>query len=67
VARAGTAAGGSGGRPGEQRRPQRKLSAGIYNGITYSEPKGVNIHFSPGHGRRGDHWRQPRSSGTFAW
>jgi 2-polyprenyl-6-methoxyphenol hydroxylase-like FAD-dependent oxidoreductase len=31
-------------------RPQRQLSAGIYNGITYSEPKGVNIHFSPGHG-----------------
>src|SRR5215218_8730919 len=31
-------------------QPQRKLSAGIYNGITYSEPKGVNIHFSPGHG-----------------
>jgi 2-polyprenyl-6-methoxyphenol hydroxylase-like FAD-dependent oxidoreductase len=31
-------------------RPQRKLSAGIYNGITYSQPKGVNIHFSPGHG-----------------
>ena len=31
-------------------RPQRRLSAGIYHGITYSEPKGVNIHFSPGHG-----------------
>ena len=31
-------------------RPQRRLSAGIYNGIAYSEPKGVNIHFSPGHG-----------------
>jgi 2-polyprenyl-6-methoxyphenol hydroxylase-like FAD-dependent oxidoreductase len=31
-------------------RPQRRLSAGIYRGIAYSEPKGVNIHFSPGHG-----------------
>lgn len=31
-------------------RPQRRLSAGIYSGISYSEPKGVNIHFSPGHG-----------------
>jgi 2-polyprenyl-6-methoxyphenol hydroxylase-like FAD-dependent oxidoreductase len=31
-------------------RPQRRLSAGIYNGVTYSEPKGVNIHFAPGHG-----------------
>ena len=31
-------------------RPQRRLSAGIYAGIAYSEPKGVNIHFSPGHG-----------------
>ncbi len=31
-------------------RPQRRLCAGIYSGITYSDPKGVNIHFSPGHG-----------------
>jgi len=31
-------------------RPQRRLSAGIYHGITYSDPKGVNIHLSPGHG-----------------
>lgn len=31
-------------------RPQRHLSAGIYGGVAYSEPKGVNIHFSPGHG-----------------
>ena len=31
-------------------RPQRQLSAGIYHGIEYSEPKGVGVHFSPGHG-----------------
>jgi 2-polyprenyl-6-methoxyphenol hydroxylase-like FAD-dependent oxidoreductase len=31
-------------------RPQRRLSAGIYAGIAYSEPKGVGVHFSPGHG-----------------
>jgi 2-polyprenyl-6-methoxyphenol hydroxylase-like FAD-dependent oxidoreductase len=31
-------------------RPQRRLSAGIYSGIEYSDPKGVGIHFSPGHG-----------------
>jgi hypothetical protein len=31
-------------------RPQRRLSAGIYSGIEYSEPKGVGVHFSPGHG-----------------
>ena len=32
------------------KRPQRRLSAGIYDGIAYSEPKGVGVHFSPGHG-----------------
>ena len=31
-------------------RPQRRLSAGIYHGIEYSDPKGVGVHFSPGHG-----------------
>ena len=31
-------------------RPQRQLSAGIYSGIAYSEPKGVGVHFAPGHG-----------------
>jgi len=31
-------------------KPQRRLSAGIYAGITYSQPKGVGVHFSPGHG-----------------
>jgi 2-polyprenyl-6-methoxyphenol hydroxylase-like FAD-dependent oxidoreductase len=31
-------------------RPQRRLAAGIYHGIEYSEPKGVGVHFSPGHG-----------------
>jgi 2-polyprenyl-6-methoxyphenol hydroxylase-like FAD-dependent oxidoreductase len=31
-------------------RPQRRLSAGIYHGIEYSQPKGVTAHFSPGHG-----------------
>jgi 2-polyprenyl-6-methoxyphenol hydroxylase-like FAD-dependent oxidoreductase len=31
-------------------RPQRRLSAGIYNGIAYSGPKGVGVHFAPGHG-----------------
>ena len=31
-------------------RPQRRLSAGIYSGIAYSEPKGVGVHFAPGHG-----------------
>ncbi len=31
-------------------RPQRRLSAGIYSGIEYPDPKGVGIHFSPGHG-----------------
>jgi 2-polyprenyl-6-methoxyphenol hydroxylase-like FAD-dependent oxidoreductase len=31
-------------------RPQRRLSAGIYNGISYTEPKGVGVHLSLGHG-----------------
>jgi hypothetical protein len=31
-------------------RPQRRLSAGIYSGIAYSDPKGVGVHFAPGHG-----------------
>jgi 2-polyprenyl-6-methoxyphenol hydroxylase-like FAD-dependent oxidoreductase len=31
-------------------RPQRRLSAGIYHGIGYSEPKGVGVHMSLGHG-----------------
>jgi 2-polyprenyl-6-methoxyphenol hydroxylase-like FAD-dependent oxidoreductase len=31
-------------------RPQRRLSAGIYSGISYSEPKGVGVHLSLGHG-----------------
>ncbi|HZL55248.1 MAG TPA: styrene monooxygenase/indole monooxygenase family protein [Solirubrobacteraceae bacterium] len=30
--------------------PQRRISAGIYHGITYSEPKGVGVHLSLGHG-----------------
>ena len=30
--------------------PQRRLSAGIYHGIRYSEPKGVGVHMSLGHG-----------------
>jgi 2-polyprenyl-6-methoxyphenol hydroxylase-like FAD-dependent oxidoreductase len=30
--------------------PQRRLSAGIYHGIAYSEPKGVGVHLSLGHG-----------------
>ncbi|MFD4194830.1 MULTISPECIES: styrene monooxygenase/indole monooxygenase family protein [Amycolatopsis] len=30
--------------------PQRILSVGLYRGITYSEPKGVTISASPGHG-----------------
>ena len=30
--------------------PQRRLSAGIYHGIEYSEPKGVGVHLSLGHG-----------------
>ena len=31
-------------------QPQRRLSAGIYHGIRYSEPKGVGVHMSLGHG-----------------
>jgi 2-polyprenyl-6-methoxyphenol hydroxylase-like FAD-dependent oxidoreductase len=31
-------------------KPQRRLSAGIYHGIRYSEPKGVGVHMSLGHG-----------------
>ena len=30
--------------------PQRRICAGIYHGITYSEPKGVGVHLSLGHG-----------------
>jgi hypothetical protein len=31
-------------------KPQRRLSAGIYRGIRYSDPKGVGVHMSLGHG-----------------
>ena len=31
-------------------RPQRRLSAGIYHGVRYTEPKGVGVHLSLGHG-----------------
>lgn len=31
-------------------KPQRRLSAGIYHGIRYTEPKGVGVHISLGHG-----------------
>ncbi len=31
-------------------RPQRRLCAGIYSGISYTEPKGVGVHLSLGHG-----------------
>ncbi|MBV9196620.1 MAG: hypothetical protein JO168_20980 [Solirubrobacterales bacterium] len=31
-------------------RPQRRLCAGIYHGVRYSEPKGVGVHISLGHG-----------------
>jgi 2-polyprenyl-6-methoxyphenol hydroxylase-like FAD-dependent oxidoreductase len=31
-------------------RPQRRLSAGVYRGIAYSEPKGVGVCIAPGHG-----------------
>jgi len=31
-------------------RPQRVLSVGTYHGVAYSEPKGVTISASPGHG-----------------
>jgi len=31
-------------------RPQRRLSAGIFHGIAYSEPKGVGVHLAVGQG-----------------
>jgi 2-polyprenyl-6-methoxyphenol hydroxylase-like FAD-dependent oxidoreductase len=31
-------------------RPQRRLSAGIYHGVAYSEPKGVGVHLALGQG-----------------
>ncbi|MHB1570117.1 MAG: styrene monooxygenase/indole monooxygenase family protein [Solirubrobacteraceae bacterium] len=31
-------------------KPQRRLSAGIYHGVRYTEPKGVGVHLSLGHG-----------------
>ncbi len=31
-------------------RPQRRLCVGIYRGVAYSEPKGVGVHMSLGHG-----------------
>jgi 2-polyprenyl-6-methoxyphenol hydroxylase-like FAD-dependent oxidoreductase len=31
-------------------QPQRRISAGIYHGVTYSEPTGVGVHMSLGHG-----------------
>jgi 2-polyprenyl-6-methoxyphenol hydroxylase-like FAD-dependent oxidoreductase len=31
-------------------RPQRRLSAGVYHGVEYSDPKGVGVHMSLGHG-----------------
>jgi hypothetical protein len=31
-------------------KPQRRLCAGIYQGVSYSEPKGVGVHLSVGHG-----------------
>lgn len=31
-------------------RPQRRLSAGIYHGVEYSNPKGVGVHLSLGQG-----------------
>ena len=31
-------------------KPQRRLSAGIYHGVRYTEPKGVGVHMSLGHG-----------------
>lgn len=31
-------------------RPQRRLCAGIYHGIAYTQPKGVGVHISLGHG-----------------
>jgi 2-polyprenyl-6-methoxyphenol hydroxylase-like FAD-dependent oxidoreductase len=31
-------------------KPQRRLSAGIFHGVAYTEPKGVGVHMSIGHG-----------------
>jgi len=31
-------------------RPQRRLSAGIYDGVRYPDPVGVSLHISAGHG-----------------
>jgi len=31
-------------------KPQRRLSAGIYHGVRYTQPKGVGVHMSLGHG-----------------
>jgi 2-polyprenyl-6-methoxyphenol hydroxylase-like FAD-dependent oxidoreductase len=31
-------------------KPQRRLSAGIYHGVEYSQPKGVGVHLSLGQG-----------------
>jgi 2-polyprenyl-6-methoxyphenol hydroxylase-like FAD-dependent oxidoreductase len=31
-------------------KPQRRLSAGIYHGVRYSEPTGVGVHMALGHG-----------------
>jgi 2-polyprenyl-6-methoxyphenol hydroxylase-like FAD-dependent oxidoreductase len=31
-------------------KPQRRLSAGIYHGVAYTQPKGVGVHLSLGHG-----------------
>lgn len=31
-------------------QPQRRLSAGLYRGVTYPEPTGVGVHMSIGHG-----------------
>jgi 2-polyprenyl-6-methoxyphenol hydroxylase-like FAD-dependent oxidoreductase len=31
-------------------RPQRRLCAGLYRGVTYAEPRGVSFCIAPGHG-----------------
>lgn len=31
-------------------RPQRRLAVGIFHGVRYTEPKGVGVHMSLGHG-----------------
>lgn len=31
-------------------QPQRRISAGLYRGVTYAEPTGVGVHMSIGHG-----------------